>query len=65
MSEKLVTVYLLEDLSDGTKRVGNSAEFPVSEAVVMIEQGFAKAEGHSIGVVPSAWVNGTDDEVVD
>ena len=56
--EELVTVYLLEDLPDGTRRVGNSAEFPISEAVAMIEQGFAKADGYCIGVVPPSWVNG-------
>lgn len=64
MSERIVTVYLIEDLPDGTRRVGNSEECDVEQAVVMIEQGFAKAEGYAIGVVPPSWVNGKVGEAV-
>jgi len=53
--EQIVTVMLLEELSDGTLRVGNSHECSISEATAMIKEKRAKGVDCPIGVMP-IWV---------
>lgn len=63
MGEQVVTVHLMVDLADGTQMVGNSHECTVSEAVSLIREGKAKAEGFSRGVVPGEWLGAVAAEV--
>lgn len=63
VSEKLVIVHVLEDLTDGTQMVGNSFECSVDEAASLIREGKAKAEGFSRGVVPGEWLGAVAAEV--
>jgi hypothetical protein len=55
MSDDVVTVHLIETREDGTLGVANSHECSLADAVAMIEQHKAKADGHPIGVVPDEW----------
>lgn len=55
MSEKLVIVFELLDLPDGTIGIGNSREVEIEEAILLIEQRQAKSAFCPIGVVPEEW----------
>jgi len=57
MSEELVVVHLVIEREDGSIGIGNSHECSLSEAIAMIEQQEAKAEGYPIGVVPDQWIH--------
>ncbi len=61
--EKQVTVHLIEENPDGTKRVGNSHECSVAEAISLIEADAAKAEGFSRGQVPPEWTQQPDEQL--
>lgn len=56
MNDETVTVYELDELPDGTLRVGNSYECPVEEALMLVDQRKAKFPDASIGVVPERFV---------
>lgn len=53
--EKIVTVHMVEDLPDGTWRVGNSYECGMGEAVELIRAGKAKDWNHARGEVPTGY----------
>lgn len=50
-----VLVYELEEMPDGTLRIGNSVDVLVDEAVLLVDQKKAKFPDHPIGVVPEEW----------
>lgn len=54
-TEPVEVVYLLEQLPDGTLRIGNSHECPRSEAIQMIRASLAKSADAPIGEVPESW----------
>ena len=56
MEDEKVIVYELEELPDGTLRVGNSIEVPVEEALMLVDQRKAKFPDAPIGVVPERFV---------
>lgn len=60
MEERKVVVHYLElNFDKKTKRIGNSSDpMPVGEAIPLIENDEAIAEGFSRGVVPPEWVGG-------
>ena len=58
---RLVTVYLVETNPDGSKRIGNSDEVPVDEAISMIEADEAKSEHLPRGIVPPEWISVVED----
>jgi len=55
MIEQQVDILLVEELADGTKRIGNSLTLGISEAIAMIEVGMAAHPNYSIGFVPPEW----------
>lgn len=59
MREETVILEELEQLQDGTIRIGNSFECNIDEAILLIRNRKAKHVSASIGVIPD-WFNGEE-----
>lgn len=56
MSEKVIVHYIAKMNEFGNvAQLGHSEEVPLEEAIGVIENGKAIAEGHSFKVVPDGW----------
>lgn len=58
---RIVTVYLVETSPDGSKRIGNSDEVPVDQAIAMIQADDAKSPDYPRGIVPPEWMHASED----
>lgn len=62
MEDTKVTVYELEEMPNGRRRIGNSIEVPLEEALMLVEQKQAKFPDAPIGHVPERFTQKTSEK---
>ena len=65
MAETVVIIRREPNEHGNNYRDAGSFEAEVGEAIALIEEGKARAEGYSCGVVPDEWLDVDEEEKVD